>query len=57
MVREPFVVLDKKLRLITANRSFYRTFKVNLKETETYDGNRTLKAGLEKGAFETFLIT
>jgi diguanylate cyclase (GGDEF)-like protein/PAS domain S-box-containing protein len=43
-VREPFVVLDKKLRLITANRSFYRTFHVNPEETEKrliYDlGNR-----------------
>jgi diguanylate cyclase (GGDEF)-like protein len=43
-VREPLVVLDKKLRLITANRSFYRTFQVNPKETEKqliYDlGNR-----------------
>jgi diguanylate cyclase (GGDEF)-like protein/PAS domain S-box-containing protein len=33
-VREPLVVLDKKLRLITANRSFYRTFQVNPEETE-----------------------
>jgi diguanylate cyclase (GGDEF)-like protein/PAS domain S-box-containing protein len=33
-VREPLVVLDKKLRIITANRSFYRTFEVNPKETE-----------------------
>lgn len=28
-VREPLVVLDKELRVITANRSFYRTFQVN----------------------------
>ena len=27
-VREPLVVLDDKLRVISANRSFYRTFKV-----------------------------
>lgn len=43
-VREPLVVLDKELRIITANRSFYRTFHVNPKETEKrliYDlGNR-----------------
>ena len=43
-VREPFVVLDKELRIITANRSFYRTFQVNPEETEKlliYDlGNR-----------------
>jgi len=43
-VREPLLVLDKELRIITANRSFYRTFKVNPEETESqliYDlGNR-----------------
>jgi len=43
-VREPLVVLDKELRIVTANRSFYRTFQVNPEETEKrliYDlGNR-----------------
>jgi diguanylate cyclase (GGDEF)-like protein/PAS domain S-box-containing protein len=43
-VREPLVVLDKELRIITANRSFYRTFQVIPEETEKrliYDvGNR-----------------
>ena len=33
-VREPLVVLDNKFRIITANRSFYRTFGVNPEETE-----------------------
>jgi diguanylate cyclase (GGDEF)-like protein/PAS domain S-box-containing protein len=33
-VREPLVVLDPELRIITANRSFYRTFQVNPEETE-----------------------
>jgi diguanylate cyclase (GGDEF)-like protein/PAS domain S-box-containing protein len=33
-VREPLLVLDKGLKIITANRSFYRTFQVNPKETE-----------------------
>ena len=33
-VREPLVVLDKKLRVLTANRSFYRIFHVKKKETE-----------------------
>jgi two-component sensor histidine kinase len=28
-VREPIVVLDRDLRVVAANRSFYRTFKVN----------------------------
>lgn len=33
-VREPLVVLDEKLRIITANRSFYKIFRVNKVETE-----------------------
>jgi len=33
-VREPLLVLDDKLRVISANRSFYRTFKVTPAETE-----------------------
>lgn len=33
-VREPLVVLDGKLRVITANRSFYKIFHVNKKATE-----------------------
>lgn len=33
-MREPLVVLDEKLRVITANRSFYKIFHVNKKETE-----------------------
>ena len=33
-IREPFVVLDKSLRVKTANRSFYRTFHVSPEETE-----------------------
>lgn len=43
-IREPLLVLDKELRIITANRSFYRIFKVKPEETEKqliYDlGNR-----------------
>ncbi len=43
-VREPLVVLDSGLKVIKANDSFYRTFKVNREETEgsiIYDlGNR-----------------
>ena len=43
-VREPLVVLDADLRVISANRSFYKTFKVKSRETEgqlLYDlGNR-----------------
>lgn len=33
-VREPLVVLDADLRVVSANRSFYRTFKVTAEETE-----------------------
>ena len=33
-VREPVLVLDQDLRVITASRSFYRTFKVGPEDTE-----------------------
>jgi len=33
-VREPLVVLDDKFRVISANRSFYRTFKVTTEMSE-----------------------
>jgi two-component system cell cycle sensor histidine kinase PleC len=33
-VREPFIILDNELKVITANLSFYRKFKVNKKDTE-----------------------
>ncbi len=39
-LREPFVVLDKDLRIKTANRTFYQTFDAKKEETEgrfTYD--------------------
>jgi PAS domain S-box-containing protein len=43
-IREPLLMLDKNLRVKTANQSFYKTFKVNEKETENvliYDlGNK-----------------
>src|SRR5580704_10259423 len=32
-LREPFVVLDKSLRVRTANASYYRTFHVSVNET------------------------
>lgn len=32
-VREPFLALDSNLRVLAANRSFYRTFKVTSRET------------------------
>jgi len=33
-VREPLVVLDEDLHVMSANRSFYETFKVNREDTE-----------------------
>ena len=33
-VREPLVVLDEQLRVVTASRSFYAAFRVNGQETE-----------------------
>ena len=33
-VREPLLILDKNLRIKTANQSFYKTFQTNEKETE-----------------------
>jgi PAS domain-containing protein len=33
-VREPFLVLDKDLRVLFANESFYRTFQVEVSDTE-----------------------
>ena len=33
-VREPLVVLNAELRVLTANRSFYQTFHVSLAEIE-----------------------
>jgi nitrogen-specific signal transduction histidine kinase len=34
VVREPILILDKDLRVMAANESFYRTFQVESKETE-----------------------
>jgi two-component system CheB/CheR fusion protein len=33
-VREPLVVLDKDLKVVSASRSFYQTFKITREETE-----------------------
>src|SRR6185369_2036112 len=34
IVREPVLILDKDLRVMAANDSFYRTFQVEAKDTE-----------------------
>src|SRR3989339_608242 len=44
-IREPLLVLDKDLRVVSASRSFYDTFKVKAKETE---GNLVYKLGNEQ---------
>jgi two-component system CheB/CheR fusion protein len=70
-IREPLLVLDKNLRIKTANNAFYKTFRVNEKETESvmiYDlGNkqwdipelRTLLEKIlpEKSVFNDFEVT
>jgi len=33
-IREPFIILNKDLNVVTANLAFYRKFKVNKKDTE-----------------------
>ena len=33
-VREPFIILDKELRVLAANETFYRVFEVPVKDTE-----------------------
>ncbi|MHB1864798.1 MAG: PAS domain-containing sensor histidine kinase [Candidatus Saccharimonadales bacterium] len=33
-IREPFIILDNELNVVTANLSFYRKFKVSKKDTE-----------------------
>jgi len=34
VVKEPILILDKDLKVIAANHSFYKTFKVKVKDTE-----------------------
>lgn len=41
-VREPFIILNKDLYVVSANPAFYRMFKVNKKETE---GRRMYELG------------
>ena len=41
-LREPFLVLDRTLRVVSANRAFYATFEVNRDETE---GRRIYELG------------
>jgi two-component system, cell cycle sensor histidine kinase PleC len=58
-VREPLLVLDQSLRVVTASRSFYGVFKVNPKETVgqlIYDlGNKQWDIPLLRELLETIL--
>ena len=58
-IREPLVVLDKDLRVLAANRSFYKFFKVKQKETlgtMLYDlGNRQWDIHALRTLMETIL--
>jgi two-component system cell cycle sensor histidine kinase PleC len=58
-VREPLLVLDQDLRVVTASRSFYRVFKVNPGETVgqlIYDlGNRQWNIPRLRELLETIL--
>ena len=58
-VREPLLVLNKELRIITANRAFYQTFHVSPEETEKqliYDvGNRQWEIPGLRELLETIL--
>jgi two-component system CheB/CheR fusion protein len=70
-IREPLLIMDNELRVISASRSFYKTFKVKLEETEgklIYElGNRQwdipkLRKLLEKvlpenNVFEDYKVT
>jgi PAS domain S-box-containing protein len=58
-VREPLIVLDQDLRVITASRSFYEVFKVKLEETVgqlIYDlGNKQWDISKLRELLETIL--
>ena len=56
-IREPLLVIDHEWRVLNANRSYYKTFKTTMKETEGVSvfelaggawNNPALKASLEK---------
>jgi PAS domain-containing protein len=58
-IREPLVVLDKSLRVLSANRSFYKFFKVKAGETVgnlIYDlGNRQWNIPILRALLGTIL--
>jgi two-component system cell cycle sensor histidine kinase PleC len=60
-VREPFIILDNNLKVVTANLSFYRKFKVKKQDTEgkrIYDlGNKQWDAPALRELLENILPT
>ena len=42
-VREPLIVLDNCLRVISANRSFYKVFRVSPEESEDFEDEERAK--------------
>jgi PAS domain-containing protein len=48
-VREPILVLDQDLRVITASRSFYRTFRVEHSEASLAAGKDRTRARRDGG--------
>ncbi|MBN1697355.1 MAG: PAS domain-containing protein [Spirochaetales bacterium] len=58
-IREPLIILDQKLKIVSANRSFYDFFQVSAEETEgqfIYDlGNRQWNIPRLKDLLETVL--
>src|SRR3989339_28279 len=59
-IQESLIVLDTDLKVISANKMFYRTFKVNLKETKgrfIYDlGNRQWDIPKLRHLLENFIL-
>lgn len=60
-IREPFIILNQNLNVVTANKAFYRTFKVKKNDTEgkrIYDlGNNQWDAPELKLLLENILPT
>jgi PAS domain-containing protein len=53
-LREPFLVLDKNLQVISANRVFYTTFEVTKKDTIVVGWNKSLLHRDGSNIVETF---
>lgn len=54
-VREPLLVLDTQLRVVSANRSFYRAFKLDRKDVEGHPVDRIAAGRWNQPALRTVL--